>query len=127
MGVSPGVFFQLVGKHGCFTWCFSSLNLPIFVHDHSNFLFSLERKEGIFSFFTKNNKFSNFIIFSRKYSFIAIYCKVFYNKKRCRTHSGNRKGGLVLSDILFSFLLSVMADVASYFICKWLDGNNSDN
>ena len=26
-----------------------------------------------------------------------------------------------------SFLVAVMADVANYYICKWLDGNDSDN
>lgn len=26
-----------------------------------------------------------------------------------------------------SFLISILASVAAYYICKWLDGNNSDN
>ena len=44
----------------------------------------------------------------------------------CRTQSGNRKGvnRLVL---ITSFLVSVMAGVVSYYICKWLDRNDSDN
>jgi len=28
---------------------------------------------------------------------------------------------------LVTFLISVMANVTSYLICKWLDGNNNDN
>lgn len=44
----------------------------------------------------------------------------------CRTHSGNRKGVYYL-DLIISFLVSVMAGVTSYYICKWLDGNDSDN
>lgn len=30
-------------------------------------------------------------------------------------------------DIILSFLVSVMAGIVSYYICKWLDGNDSDN
>ena len=37
-----------------------------------------------------------------------------------------QKGG-VLVEIIISFLVSVMAGVASYYICKWLDGDDSDN
>lgn len=32
-----------------------------------------------------------------------------------------------MAEILISFLVSVMAGVASYYICKWLDGNGSDS
>ena len=44
----------------------------------------------------------------------------------CRTQSGNRKGVNRL-DLITSFLVSVMAGVVSYYICKWLDRNDSDN
>ena len=37
-----------------------------------------------------------------------------------------RKGGVHMDSIL-SFLVSVMAGIVSYYICKWLDGNDSDN
>ena len=30
-------------------------------------------------------------------------------------------------EILISLLVSVMAGVAVHYICKWLDGNSSDN
>lgn len=30
-------------------------------------------------------------------------------------------------DLLISFLLSVMAGVVAYYICKWLDGDDCDN
>ena len=30
-------------------------------------------------------------------------------------------------EIIISFLVSVVAGVTSYYICKWLDGNNRDN
>ena len=29
--------------------------------------------------------------------------------------------------IVISFLVSVMAGIVSYYICKWLDRNDSDN
>ena len=38
-----------------------------------------------------------------------------------------QKGGVVMTDILISFLISVTANVVSYYVCKWLDGNSSDN
>ncbi|MBD5546045.1 MAG: nitrate reductase [Lachnospiraceae bacterium] len=37
-----------------------------------------------------------------------------------------QKGGVSLA-ILVSFLISVMASVVGYYICKWLDGDDSDN
>lgn len=30
-------------------------------------------------------------------------------------------------DIIISFLVSVMASVAGYYICKWLDRNRKDS
>jgi hypothetical protein len=30
-------------------------------------------------------------------------------------------------DPIWSLLISVMANVMSYYICKWLDGNNCNN
>ena len=32
---------------------------------------------------------------------------------------------LVHCDIILSFLVSVMAGIVSYYVCKWLDGNDS--
>ena len=32
------------------------------------------------------------------------------------------EGGCCLMAYIFSFVLSVAANVASYYICKWLDG-----
>ncbi len=37
-----------------------------------------------------------------------------------------RKGGCYLS-IITSFFVSVVAGVASYYICKWLDRDNNDD
>ena len=37
------------------------------------------------------------------------------------------EGGGVHLNILISFLVSVVAGVVSYYICKWLDGDDSDN
>ena len=30
-------------------------------------------------------------------------------------------------DLLISFILSVMASVVAYYLCKWLDGKDCDN
>lgn len=57
---------------------------------------------------------------------LVTFLLLWYNIQRCRTQSGNRKGVYYL-DLIISFLVSVMAGVASYYICKWLDGDDSDN
>lgn len=51
--------------------------------------------------------------------------KVWYNHNRCR-HS-QQKGGGELMQYIFTFLISVMAQVAGYFLCKWLDRDKHDN
>lgn len=38
-----------------------------------------------------------------------------------------QKGGVCLIDIVISFLVSVMASVAAYYICKWLDRDDHGN
>ena len=37
-----------------------------------------------------------------------------------------QKGGAFVNSMV-SFLVSVGAGIVSYYICKWLDGNDSDN
>ena len=37
-----------------------------------------------------------------------------------RAYSGRR---CIIMNALFNFILSVMAGIYSYYICKWLDGN----
>lgn len=39
-----------------------------------------------------------------------------------RPETGNRKGVSVM-DMFVSFILSVVASVIAYYICKWLDGS----
>lgn len=34
-----------------------------------------------------------------------------------------RKGGVLLIDDIFSFILSIFASIIAYYICKWLDRN----
>jgi len=41
-------------------------------------------------------------------------------------HSDSRKEVYNL-DIIITFLISVAASVVGYYICKWLDGDGSDN
>jgi hypothetical protein len=40
-------------------------------------------------------------------------------------HSGDGKE--VVSPMLCTFMISVIAGVVSYYVCKWLDGDDSDN
>ena len=37
-----------------------------------------------------------------------------------------KEGGVCL-EIIASFLISVMASIAAYYICKWLDGDDHGN
>lgn len=37
------------------------------------------------------------------------------------TYSGNREGVSVMSSLICNFLVTVGANVVSYYICKWLD------
>lgn len=53
--------------------------------------------------------------------------KIKFTKPMFFSALGNRKGVCCLTDLLISFLVSVMASVASYYVCKWLDRNDSDN
>ena len=41
------------------------------------------------------------------------------------TRFGDGKGGCHID--LCAFVVSVMASVMAYYICKWLDGDESDN
>lgn len=34
-----------------------------------------------------------------------------------------RKGGSAVTELLVSFLISVVASIVAYYICKWLDGD----
>lgn len=43
------------------------------------------------------------------------------------SHPFWQQEGGVCVEILISFLISIMAGIVSYYICKWLDGDNSDN
>lgn len=36
-----------------------------------------------------------------------------------------RKGGVIL--VFGSFILSVLAGIVAYYVCKWLDGGNDNN
>jgi len=56
---------------------------------------------------------------------LPTFDKVWYNHNRCR-HS-QQKGGGELMQYIFTFLISVMAQVAGYFLCKWLDRDKHDN
>lgn len=38
-----------------------------------------------------------------------------------------RKGGEAVTEILISFLVSVLASVTGYYICKWLDSDDDSN
>ena len=55
----------------------------------------------------------------------VIYCIFLHGMIRLTcycSHTGNRKGVECLSSI-YSFIVSIMQNVAAYYICKWLDGD----
>jgi len=45
-----------------------------------------------------------------------------YNADVVAPYTGNRKGGIIID--LCTFIVSVMASVIAYYICKWLDGDD---
>ena len=57
---------------------------------------------------------------SEKYCFQKPYIRDILYKLPPLDRSGK---GVCQLDILSSFLLSVMASVVAYYICKWLDGD----
>ena len=52
----------------------------------------------------------------------VIYCVCCHSLYRQR-----KGGGHYLEHIIVSFLISVMASVVGYYICKWLDRKSDDN
>ena len=42
------------------------------------------------------------------------------------TYSGNREGVCKMDSLFNSFLVTVVANVVSYYICKWLDRFDKD-
>ena len=74
--------------------------------------------------------YHDFMVFTIP-KFSQFYASLFYTSiygvsqanmiksSRCRTSSRKEVGRM--EDILFTFLVSVLAGVVSYYICKWLD------
>ena len=42
---------------------------------------------------------------------------------RCHAHSGNGRE-VILIETLYTLIVSIVAGIISYYICKWLDGND---
>jgi hypothetical protein len=36
-------------------------------------------------------------------------------------------GGVIMLEYIISFIVSVVAGIVAYYICKWLDGDNKDD
>ncbi|MEF2710019.1 MAG: hypothetical protein U0N01_13005 [Pseudoruminococcus massiliensis] len=50
------------------------------------------------------------------------FLPLWYNERRYHPYTGTERGCATMS-IFSSFLLSVLASVVAYYICKWLDGD----
>ena len=53
---------------------------------------------------------------------ILLYAFYLWYTDKATTPRQVQKGGALFMDILSSFMLSIMASVIAYYICKWLDG-----
>ena len=53
---------------------------------------------------------------------ILLYAFYLWYTDKATTPRQEQKGGALFMDILSSFMLSIMASVIAYYICKWLDG-----
>ena len=56
-------------------------------------------------------------------SFLAVYAVISLCYNELAVDSFQQEGGGVL-DLLIAFLVSVVASVVAYYICKWLDGED---
>lgn len=53
---------------------------------------------------------------------LVAFLPLWYNERRYHPYTGTESGCATMS-IFSSFLLSVLASVIAYYICKWLDGD----
>ena len=53
---------------------------------------------------------------------LVAFLPLWYNERRYHPYTGTERGCATMS-IFSSFLLSVLASVVAYYICKWLDGD----
>ena len=53
---------------------------------------------------------------------LVAFLPLWYNGQRYHPYTGTERGCATMS-IFSSFLLSVLASVVAYYICKWLDGD----
>lgn len=53
---------------------------------------------------------------------LVAFLPLWYNGQRYHPYTGTERGCATMS-IFSSFLLSVLANVVAYYICKWLDGD----
>lgn len=63
--------------------------------------------------------------FGSKHLSVALvaFLPLWYNGQRYHPYTGTERGCATMSELLISFLLSVLASVVAYYICKWLDGD----
>ena len=54
---------------------------------------------------------------------LVAFLPLWYNERRYHPYTGTGRG-CVITNTLLSFLISVLASVVAYYICKWLDGDN---
>ena len=57
---------------------------------------------------------------STRFAFLLLLC---YTGIAALTYSGNREGVCKMDSLFNSFLVTVGANVVSYYICKWLDSH----
>ena len=57
---------------------------------------------------------------STRFAFLLLLC---YTGIAALTYSGNREGVCKMDSLFNSFLVTVAANVVSYYICKWLDSH----
>ena len=53
---------------------------------------------------------------------LVAFLPLWYNGRRYHPYTGTERGCAIL-DLFSSFILSVLASVVAYYICKWLDGD----
>lgn len=71
-------------------------------------------QNGCILIYFKRNPYGKIFAYTILYKIDIIY--------NVATPRQAQNGGLTLQDLFISFILSVLASIVAYYVCKWLDG-----
>ena len=63
----------------------------------------------------------------RHLEIIAIIDYLCYNVSVAISYTCGDRKEVIMEEIIIGFLISIMANIAAYYVCKWLDRDSNDN